>query len=87
MSVTATAVVPPLARLPHAAVRLNAKQAARAGTKRVIRIRMSVSYGIELRQSKFLAGVNQVGVLNDVAIRLEDPAPLLGIAVHALSDL
>src|SRR5262245_37893415 len=39
------------------------------------------------RDLELLAGEDLVGVLDDVAVGLEDPLPVAGVAVHALGDL
>src|SRR5262245_56105272 len=47
----------------------------------------SVPRSLGFRNSQLLTGIDEVGILDDVPVRLEDPAPLARVAVLALRDL
>src|SRR5262245_16719077 len=43
--------------------------------------------GVRGGNPELLARADEVGILDLIPVRLEDPAPLIGVAVHALGDL
>src|ERR1700752_2228421 len=75
---------PPLALRPHAAAMTSEAQPRASNETRRVRIR---SPGEVLRQTQRLPGVDEIGVLDDVAIGVVDPAPVVGVAINLLGDL
>src|SRR5919201_7096632 len=45
-----------------------------------------ISSGVR-RKGEYLTGLDQIGILDLVSVRVEDRVPLVGVAVHVLGDL
>src|SRR5687767_8485855 len=94
MSVTSIVLTPPLvvvlprasaSRRPQAVAAMIAIQLTANNEMRWIRIVWLLKW--ELRQTECLSGVNQIRVLNGVAVGVVDLAPFLRVTVQPLGDL